>query len=292
MGNIESKQKVLELIKTLPVCTPNSMETQWTVRCPYCGDSSNPRHAHFSIKIDTSDDSPMVYRCLKDGVNHGLLTEDVLADLGIHLSDRDHEAFKAYMKKSTKYINNRRTIVQTEIYKVPVWKSSQKNYMKLNYINQRLGLHWSFEDAARFKVVFNLTDFMRFNEIESIDGMDDSDLLYEGDLHVHVAEGTFDIISVKENLKPNYENQIFYASCGYGYMTIMRYLISNGICNNIHLHVYADKDKDDREQFRYIRSDPLNEWFDHITLHRNHFGNEKDYGVPMDHIIDAQRKIR
>lgn len=345
------KESIIEALEEMPAYSVNRTGIQHTVRCPYCGDSSNPRHAHFSIKIDTSDDSPMVYRCLKDGVNHGLLTEDVLADLGIYLSDRDHEAFKAYMKKSTKYINNRRTIVQTEIYKVPVWKSSQKNYMKLNYINQRLGLHWSFEDAARFKVVFNLTDFMRFNEIESIDGMDDSyrwvidtyyvgflsannnciqfryvptidpkrtylryqkvilnprnvsqatfysipsriDLLYEGDLHVHVAEGTFDIISIKENLKPNYENQIFYASCGYGYMTIMRYLISNGICNNIHLHVYADKDKDDREQFRYIRSDPLNEWFDHITLHRNHFGDEKDYGVPMDHIIDAQRKIR
>lgn len=346
------KESIIEALEELPAYSVNRTGIQHTVRCPYCGDSSNPNHAHFSIKIDANDDSPMVYRCLKDGVNHGILTEDVLADLGIHLNDRDHESFKAYMKKSTKYINNRRTIVQTEVYKAPLGKPTNLNRIKLAYLNQRLGLHWTFEDALNYKIVFSLSDFMQYNEIENIEAIIDNrylwvidnfyvgflsannnciqfryvptidqnrqygryqkviinprnvsqatfysipsriDLLYQGELHVHVAEGTFDIISVKENLKPNYENQIFYASCGYGYMTIMRYLISNGICNNIHLHVYADKDKDDREQFRYIRSDPLNEWFDHITIHRNQFGDEKDYGVPLDHIIDGKRKIR
>lgn len=345
------KYKLISYLEDLQAYHTNRTGTQHVVRCPYCGDSENPDHSHFSIKIDTSDDSPIVYRCLKDGVNSGILTEDTLNDLGIHLNDQDHDIFKAFTKKSTKFINNRKTIIQTERFLVPYFKNTQTNQIKLNYINDRLGIHLNFDDVKRYKIILNLTEFMVANEIDSIENVNDQyrwvldqyyvgflsannnciifrfvpylqtkknynryskiilnpynlskatfysiptqiDLLYRDKLHVHVAEGTFDILSIKENVNPQYNNQIFYASCGYGYNGIMQHLISSGICTDIHLHIYADKDKNDYDQLFYIKSDPINEWYDHIYIHRNMYDGEKDYGVPFDHIIDKYRKVR
>ena len=33
-------------------------------------------------------------------------------------------------------------------------------------------------------------------------------------------------------------------------------------------------------------------WIDHIYIHRNRYEGEKDYGVPMNKIIDSNRKIK
>ena len=57
MTLLDIKRIILDHIKTLPVCIPNSAQTNWVIRCPYCGDSRNRLQRHLSIKIDMKSDS-------------------------------------------------------------------------------------------------------------------------------------------------------------------------------------------------------------------------------------------
>ena len=116
-------------------------------------------------------------------------------------------------------------------------------------------------------------------------------LMYTHDIHVHITEGIFDILSVQQNIIQTLENHYFYAACGYGGITILKYLVHHGINTGITLHIYSDNDKTDWNHKKYLNND-ITEWIDQIYIHRNQFGNEKDYGVPVDRIIDSRRKIK
>lgn len=118
------------------------------------------------------------------------------------------------------------------------------------------------------------------------------DLMYADDLHVHIAEGTFDILSVKFNL-PHEEpgHHIFYASCGYSYVNIIKHLIRSGICTHLNIHIYADKDKSDSDHRKLIKKSSINEFMEHIWIHRNGYYGEKDYGVPRDRIMHKTRQL-
>lgn len=114
------------------------------------------------------------------------------------------------------------------------------------------------------------------------------DLLYTNDVHIHIAEGIFDIISVFYNVQnQNNDNNFYYATCGFGYGTILKYLIFNGLNTGLNIHLYADKDKSDVIQKNSLIKSNLYEWLDRIYIHRNSFENEKDYGVIPSHIIDS-----
>lgn len=119
-------------------------------------------------------------------------------------------------------------------------------------------------------------------------------LTYTNDIEVHASEGTFDILSVLYNLNQDRrENQFYYAACGFGYVTILKYLIYNGINTGIHLHIYSDKDKTDTNHLSYLfRKSHIIDWINHITIHRNQMIGEKDYGVPMNRIIDTTRNLK
>ena len=110
-------------------------------------------------------------------------------------------------------------------------------------------------------------------------------------ISIHIAEGTFDILSVKYNLCPPQENALFYASCGYRYTGIVKFIVSCGVCSNLTLHVYADKDKSDYDHRKMIRETPIMEFIDHVYLHRNRFHDQKDYGVSLPFISDKVRQI-
>ena len=76
------KSSIIERLKTLPVCKPTSNMRNWTVRCPYCGDSKISNHGHFSILLDLNSDAPILYRCFKCNES-GILTPQTLEDLDI-----------------------------------------------------------------------------------------------------------------------------------------------------------------------------------------------------------------
>lgn len=119
------------------------------------------------------------------------------------------------------------------------------------------------------------------------------DLMYTNDINIHIAEGTFDIISIKNNLVKDMNNNFFYAMCGFGGITILKYLLHHGINTGINLHIYSDNDKSNRNHFKYLYNGSyITEWIDNIYIHRNQYKNEKDYGVMSSNIIDGIQKIK
>lgn len=110
-------------------------------------------------------------------------------------------------------------------------------------------------------------------------------LLYTDPIDIHIAEGTFDILSVYKNLPhTDSQNSLFFASCGYGFNTILKYLVYMGVTTDVNLHIYSDNDKSDSEHIRTLRKGNMDLWLDHVIIHRNGFPNEKDFGVSPDRI--------
>ena len=341
--NREIKELIVQRLRELPVCNVNDDKTEYTVRCPYCGDSTkDPTHAHLGLHIDLNQDDLMIYNCFRCGES-GVITDSTLEDLGIYLSEQDIREFRSYTKKIAKITN--RAIIRTERFQVPLCTPTQLTEAKRNYLCRRLHLDFSYEDMAKCKIIPSILQFMQANELKFIPNVPDKvlwalenfyigflssnnnlltfrnigqkgkryykailnpnnadnntfysipsqlDLMYTGDLHIHIAEGTFDILSIKYNVNPQYERQAFYASCGYSYMAILKNLARNGIVSNLIVHIYADRDKTDRDHWKLLHSSPVYAFIEHAYLHRNGVQDEKDYGVPLSQIQDTARKL-
>jgi hypothetical protein len=112
-------------------------------------------------------------------------------------------------------------------------------------------------------------------------------LLYTEPINVYIAEGTFDILSVYLNLQPETsQNTLFFASCGYSFSTILKYLIYTGVNTDINLHVYSDSDKSDKDHLRLLQKPFYRTWLDNIIIHRNMYQDQKDFGVSGSEISD------
>ena len=119
-------------------------------------------------------------------------------------------------------------------------------------------------------------------------------------VNVHIAEGPFDILSVKYNIVcNNNEQNIFIAMGGKAYRNVIKHVITQfGLIYGVRLHIYADLDVSDVDLLRSLQIfEPFN--FP-IFLHRNiskyvnEFNQEiqeKDYGVPKEHIIDSVKQL-
>lgn len=343
--NHEIKSKVIDLLKRKGAYHMSINGKQHYTRCPYCGDSRNLAHAHLSMHIDLFSDTPMLFRCLKCDVK-GLVTDAVLIELDLPIDSTMVKELKSYNRKAIKL--GKLVNLEFEKFNVPLYANANKNQMKLDYLNDRLGTDIDLSEAKDKKILLNLFDFMVLNEIETINGLTynmmkvlDRDyigflstnnncivfrditgnqkfryykvilnqkninpdtfygipgsisLLYTHDVNIHMAEGVFDIISIQKNIEHKSEHNYFYATCGYGGVTLLQYLIHHGINTGVNLHIYSDKDKTDWDHKKYLfNKSGTSHWLDHIYIHRNQYDGEKDYGVPMTRIIDSCRKIK
>ena len=346
MTLLDIKKIVLDRIKTLPVCIPNSGQTNWVTRCPYWGDSRNILHGHFSIKIDMNSDSIMLARCFRCNES-GIITSQTMEDLGVPLSIEDAKALDVLNRPNSKSTYARQKPLK---YKVPVLINPVDNKIKLDYLNERLGIEFTPEMIQESKIILSIMDFFSENKIRipdhinprmiklieenyvgflsannnkitfrrvvnndqlsryikiSIDPYNTSpnnfysiknpgiDLLYTTPVHVHIAEGTFDIISIKYNL-PHDDSQkhLFFASCGYNFGTIIKWLIYMGINTDLYVHLYSDNDKSDEEDIKVLNSGINKYWIDHAYIHRNMFQGEKDFGVPAVRIKESHIQVK
>lgn len=342
---LECKDMVLSKIKTLSVCKPNSSETQWVVRCPYCGDSKDKSHGHFSILINRGTDDIMMYRCFKCN-EAGILKPEILEDLGIYLTEDERNAIRVCNKNSGKSSYNRN---RPKDYRIPPIVNTPAVQAKLNYLQQRLGIEFTPELIDKCKIVLSIVDFINANHISiktlnygliqtlenhyvgflsannnkivfrritdnekllryfkwTIDPMNTTPnnfyapkniqvpLLYTDPIRIHIAEGTFDILSVMLNMDHDpSQMHLFYGSCGYNFGTILKFLIYQGVNTDLTVELYSDADKTDAENEKVLCSGRNKIWIDHVIIHRNQCPGEKDYGVPKDRIIDGSKIVR
>lgn len=345
MTLLECKDMVLSKLKTLSVCKPNSAQTQWVVRCPYCGDSHDHTHGHFSILINRGTDDVMKYRCFKCN-EAGLLTADNLEDLGLYLTEDERNAIRVCNRSSGKSSYNRN---RPKNYKVPPVVISAAVEPKLQYLKQRIGVDFTPELITRCKIILSVVDFINMNHIPTKDlsyqllqtlenyyvgflsannnkvtfrRINDNEkllryfkwtidsfnttpnnfyapeniqvpLLYTDPIHIHIAEGTFDILSIMLNMEHDpSQMHLFYGSCGYNFDTIVKFLIYQGVNTDLTVELYSDADKSDYSNMKVLSSGRNEIWIDHAVIHRNRYPGEKDYGVPPERIIDGTRIIR
>ena len=346
MTLLDIKKLVREKINQLPVHIWNSANNQVQIRCPYCGDSRNRLHGHFSIKIDENSDSLMVYRCFRCSES-GILTSQVMEDIGAPLSIEDAKVLDTLNRPNSKSTYGRQRPLN---YKVPVIINPIDSKIKIGYLNERLGIEFTPEMIQESKIILSIMDFFSENKIKipdhinpklikiieenyigflsannnkitfrrivdndqlnryiklSIDPYNTSpnnfysiknpgmDLLYIEPVHIHIAEGTFDILSIKYNL-PHDDSQkhLFFASCGYNFGTIIKWLIYMGINTDLYVHLYSDNDKSDEEDIKVLNSGINKYWIDHAYIHRNMFQGEKDFGVPAVRIKESHIQVK
>ena len=170
MTTEEIKRSVIEELQHLPFYKVNNTVIQHLVRCPYCGDSRHANHGHFSIKIDVDDpDTPMMYKCFRCN-EHGLLTSDVLEDLGLHVSSMDKQNLKLFNRKVAK--KNKLTDACIEQFDlIDYTRDYDRVKYKIDYINDRLGSNIGVSDIVPLSIVPNILDFFAMNKIkmESLD---------------------------------------------------------------------------------------------------------------------------
>lgn len=108
------------------------------------------------------------------------------------------------------------------------------------------------------------------------------DLSGTSPIEVHVAEGVFDILSIKFNLRKENDRIIYVGACGSGYKGICRDMMLTVAHPNLIFHIYPDADISDykmRELYYYLK-----EFNYDMIIHRNVFPKQKDFGVDINHI--------
>lgn len=174
MNSRELKINIINALRKLRSYKVSNDGIQHIVRCPFCGDSHDITKQHFSIRIDINDDSPMIYNCLHCPVS-GLLTNEVLEELDIHIDNELYGALKTYSKKIIKYHPNLE--IKTPILEIPYFSKSKLADTKLKYIYERLGFMPTYDDAAKYKLILDIYEFFKFNKIDSIPSNVNFDLL-------------------------------------------------------------------------------------------------------------------
>ena len=144
------------------------------------------------------------------------------------------------------------------------------SYIDKKYVNYRL---FNTESSCKY---FMLPSAIDITSPEPID--------------VYIAEGAFDVLGIYLNVTNRKTYRTIYSSIGgKGYTNLIEYLICNLGLTNINLHICPDLDilqSDIHDIVQYFRPFNFN-----IFIHRNIYidsngKQEKDFGVPKDHIID------
>lgn len=160
------KEEIIQQLSQLPVYNISSNGIQHTVRCPYCGDSNNPTHGHFSIRIDSNDPlDPMLYSCFKCP-SSGILTAQTLTDLGLVIDSSILSGLSKISQASSRV--HKITMIKTEQLEVPVASPSEVALDNLEYINTRLGTNYTVTECAAMDIILDLHQFMRHNKIQTL----------------------------------------------------------------------------------------------------------------------------
>lgn len=155
-----------QLFLSLPNGKPASGGQFVNCRCQECFDSMDPTSAHMYVYIPWSNDQAPWYYCHKchshGTVDHNKLIEwniydkSIAIDLVQYLNWIEDRNGKYHKIQSNRYtVNN--TIV----------KNDQKTEQKREYISQRMGINLSIQDLLSLKIVLNLWDFLKENNIQN-----------------------------------------------------------------------------------------------------------------------------
>lgn len=157
------------------------------------------------------------------------------------------------------------------------------------FINMRnLGIREVYQSIDKRYINYNVFDKYD-NTLKFYVPPINIDLLDPSPVRLHLAEGPFDILSIKYNLVGPSNRDIFVSVGGSSYKGCIRHFITNMGLYNLEIHIYMDNDQSQKQI--YDTSILLRYFNIPLYIHNNAYPNEKDYGVPRDRIIDNIIKI-
>lgn len=112
------------------------------------------------------------------------------------------------------------------------------------------------------------------------------DLTIPQRIQLHIAEGPFDILSIRYNLRRG-EDGIFAAVTGSGYLGLIKHLICEYKLFYFDVHVYPDNDKHGDDYIMGQIKRYISPYGAKLYIHRNMFEGEKDFGVIPGRIMES-----
>lgn len=160
------RQEFINAIKTIdPLAKSASGGREVIVRCRFCGDSKDQKHAHFYISVPQTQDELSFYHCKKCPA-HGIVNDDILRKLGC----TDSNILVDVMRHNAEVLSLPKYKYLKTINRYPLrydWISnSSMNEYKLKYINNRIGANFTYADLSSLKIFLNLYDIIRQNNLE------------------------------------------------------------------------------------------------------------------------------
>lgn len=136
-------------------------------RCFFCPDSRNPSSKHMYISIPQNKNEPSLYYCHKCHAS-GVVTYRSLIDWDIY-DDKiamdliDHNKKCSKDGRMAKLINKTHYIVRNS-----TTTDNDISRFKLAYINDRLGTNFTYQELRELKIILNLGDILRDNNITNL----------------------------------------------------------------------------------------------------------------------------
>lgn len=155
------------LLKTIPTASIASGGRVINCRCFYCPDSRNPKSKHMYISIPQTEDEPSLYYCHKCHAA-GVVTYKNLINWDIYDESIAMELIN-HNKKISKYSNINKYLSKVHYnVKCITTADNEISAIKLKYINDRLGCNFTYEELRNLKIILNLKDLLKDNNIDKL----------------------------------------------------------------------------------------------------------------------------
>ena len=134
-------------------------------RCHFCGDSKDLSSKHLYIGL--KNNGLIVYNCFKCQAS-GVVDGNFFRSLGcynvdmITLCNKNNQSISSYKENV-----NKSRIVKSS---APIlsYRDAPETLKKVEYISNRLNHPFTFEELASFKIILNLYDFIKLNNIGNL----------------------------------------------------------------------------------------------------------------------------
>jgi len=172
-----------------------------------------------------------------------------------------NDNFVGFLSLDNNFINLRRINDNVKLY-----ESIDSRYINYN-------IHSKQDNTEKFYVMPTVINLVSGNRIQ-----------------IHIAEGPFDILSIRFNLRKD-PNALYASINGSGYRGLINTIINSLKIYYFDLHLYPDNDKHGND---YIMNDIANyvrPYGGLIYIHRNIMPGEKDFGVSLNRISETIQTI-
>lgn len=155
------------LLSSIPYSKQTSGGKAINCRCFECGDSPNIKSAHLYILMPREEGMPSIYYCHKCN-SVGVVDHTTLIKWGIYNSDIALE-LSSY-NKSISGSNKAKQYFNTSTYQIrhSYITMNDNTERKRQYVCNRIGYNFSYQELADLKICLNLIDLLEENNISRL----------------------------------------------------------------------------------------------------------------------------